>query len=277
MDLLQKINGGWNGYTNLFAYRLDIGGGSKVVRFQHFLKEHSTIETLVAFSYPGAQTFHVLNAINSNLEKNRQMKLLFLEQETQANPFTVARRNLYLKQENIKVINGPFWQQMFHFFFYKYFGGKKYTTLGIGGHIELNGGNPYAEVYNDCCKKLNDGQEVIHVFSIASGNMADCFLKVIEQKNNKHQLAGVTTGGNKTFPYLSYKYRNEKNITLHRPLDYSYETYKEKARAFHQKSGFWLDPTHTIHLLDTLDQNLLPKDATIVMWITCPLVEQLYE
>ncbi len=275
-ELLQKINGGWNGYINLFAYRLDLVGGSKVVRFQHFLKQHSTIETLVAFSYPGAQTFHVLNALNSSLEKNRQMKLLFLEQEAKENPFTEARRDLYLKEENIKVINAPFWQQMFRFFFYKYFGGKKYTTLGIGGHIELNGGNPYAEFYNDACSKL-ESKKIIHLFCIASGNMADCFLEIIKQKNNKHHLAGVTTGGNKTFPYLSYKYRNEKNISLYRPQDYSYEAYKEKAKAFYQQSGFWLDPTHTIHLLDVLNRNLLPKDATIVMWVTCSLVEQLYE
>ncbi len=276
-ELLQKIEGGWNGYDNLFVNRLDLVGGNKVFRLRQFFKGRENIETLVAFSYPGAQTFHALNAYNSSLEKDRQMKLLFLEQETQTNPFTEAKRNVYLKQENIKVINAPFWQQMLRFFFYKYFGGKKYTTLGIGGHIDLNGGNPYAEVYNDCCSKLDDGQEVIHVFSIASGNMADSFFKIIDQTNNKHQLAGVTTGGNKTFPYLSYKYGNKQNVTLYRPLDYSYEIYKEKTKAFYQKSGFWLDPTHTIHLLDVLDQNLLPKEATIVMWVTCPLVEQLYE
>ncbi len=275
-ELLQKIKGGWNGYANLFVNRLDLVGGNKTFRLRQFFKDHENVETLVAFSYPGAQTFHALNAYNLSLEKDRQMNLLFLEQETPLNPFTEAKRNLYLKEEKIKVISGPFWKQMLRFSFYKFFGGKKYTTLGIGGHIDLNGGNPYAEVYNDCCSKLA-GQQVIHIFSVASGNMADCFLKIIDQTNNKDHLAGVTTGGNKTFPYLSYKYGLKQNVSLHRPLDYSYETYKEKAKAFYQKSGFWLDPTHTIHLLDVLDQNMLPKDATIVIWITCPLVEKLYE
>lgn len=266
---LQPIENGWHGYSTVFAKRLDLVGGNKGFRFMQFFKEHKNIKTLVALSNPGAHTFHVL--------KDGKLNYLFLEQEMETNPYTEARREIYLTQKNIQVIQSPFWQQMIRFFYYKYFGKKEYTTIGIGGHIDLKDTNPYEKVFRECCEQLTSvstiGKKVIHLFPIASGNMADCFLQLLSD----HQLAAVTTGGKRTFPYLQFKYRSRKNICLYKPLDYSYEEYKEKAKSFYNKSNFWLDPTHTIHLLDVLDQQLLPKEAIIVMWITCPLVEKLYE
>lgn len=293
---LQQIPNGWGKYPNVFAKRLDLiepGGGNKVFRFQQFLKEHKNINTLVALSNPGAHTFHVLKALIPNLPKQVRdrhspsgegnMKLLFLEQTMATNSYTKARQDLYLNKENIKVINAPFWQQLLRFLYYKYLGGSKYTTIGIGGHIDLKNSNPYEEVFREIqahpptpSQREGEKRQVIHLFPIASGNMADCFLALTPKLTN-HRLAGVTTGGKRTFSYLNFKYRSNKNISLFRPLDYSYDAYKKKAQAFYDKSGFWLDPTHTIHLLDVLDQELLPKDAAIVMWITCPLVEKLYD
>jgi hypothetical protein len=272
---LQKIEGEWSGYSKLFAKRLDLVGGNKGFRFQQFFKEHPRIETLVALSNPGAHTFHVL-------QTDSKMQFLFLEQQMTANPYTEARRSLYLNQENIKVIQAPFWQQLLRFLYYKYFGGIKYSAICIGGHIDLKDANPYEDVFKECCEQISlfysqpkgvDAKEVIHLFPIASGNMADCFLAI----HTDNKFVAVTTGGKRTFSYLNFKYRSTKNISLHKPLDYSYEVYKEKAKVFYDKSNFWLDPTHTIHLLDLLDQELLPKDAIIVMWITCPLVEKLYD
>jgi hypothetical protein len=287
---LEKINDGWGGYKNVFVKRLDLFGGNKVFRFEQFFKKNKDIETLVAFSNPGAHTFHVLGGPPPNsFPKGRgislnnmsgNMKLLFLEQEMPTNSYTEARRNLYLNKENTKVIQAPFWQQMIRFLYYKYFGGKKYTTLGIGGHIDLKDANPYKEIAYPLEPSKYEGEEkqVYHLFPIASGNMADCLISFISKKENiNHHLIGITTGGKRTFSFLNFKYRNNKKISLYRPLEYSYESYKEKARLFYEKANFWLDPTHTIHLLDIMDQELLPKDAVIVMWITCPLVEKLYE
>ncbi len=288
---LQQIPNGYGKYQNVFAKRLDLikpGGGNKVFRFQQFFKEHKNIKTLVALSNPGAHTFHILQALipSPSPVGEGDIKFLFLEQEMPTNPYTEARRNLYLNKEGIKVIQAPFWKLLLQFLYYKYFGGSQYTTIGIGGHIDLKNSNPYESVFKECIEQTplltspqrrEEERQVIHLFPIASGNMADCFLALIPKEDQKHYLAGVTTGGKRTFSYLNFKYGSNKNLSLYKPLEYSYKTYTEKAKLFYEKTNFYLDPTHTIHLLDVLDQELLPKDASIVLWITCPLVEKLYE
>lgn len=279
---LQEISG-FSGMKRIYAKRVDLlqrGGGNKVPRFDAFFKKHGHLKKVVTLSNPGAHTFFILkNYLTTDPDKPGAESFIFLERSMAANPYSQALSNEYLKDHRIKVYRKSFFKQFFIFLYYKFFklGAK---TVGIGGHIRLRE-NPYEALFLEAINQLKDLtdniKEVVHILPIASGNMAEAFLKTIEKhKITRHSLYGLMTGDRATFLFLRMKYFFNHNIRLFRPGIYDYDRYIKKAKFFYKYSNIWLDPVHTIHFTDILNDHFL-QNKIVVLWITCPFVRQLYK
>lgn len=294
---LQRVLALEKGYP-IFLKREDLlfpGGGNKVRRFQAFFEKMGQVDRVATLSDPGAHTFYILRHFlvdgDSNEEIGGAKELIFLERKTPLTPYAEMIRQKYLQHPNIKVSQASSFIQMLRFMLYKYASFGRVQTIGIGGHVKVTP-NPFERALEECVEQLKQEHikgNVVHLFPISSGNMADGFLHYVHKQGLTHHFfVGVTTGDRFSIPLLQWKYAKEKRMKLVRPKRYSYAEYVNKATEFYQKTSVWLDPIHTIHLTDVLeDQPFLknrtfpkvatfPKDEpTLVLWITSPFVKNL--
>jgi hypothetical protein len=275
----------------VFLKREDLlvpGGGNKVRRFQAFFEETGQVDKVATLSDPGAHTFHILKHFLLDGDSDEGIggakQLIFLERKTPLTPYRETIRESYRQLPNIKVSQASSFIQLLRFMLYKYASFGRVQTIGIGGHVKATP-NPFERAMEECIEQLKQEHiegNVVHLFPISSGNMADGFLSYVHKKGvAQHSFVGVTTGDRFSIPLLMRKYAKEKKINLIKPNRYSYQEYVSKATEFHQKTSVWLDPIHTIHLTDVLEDHsfpndsTFPKDVTLVLWITCPYVKNL--
>jgi hypothetical protein len=277
----------------VFLKREDLispGGGNKVRRFQAFFEKHKDAKKVATLSDPGAHTFQILKHflkenikedIRDETEDQGQLgaeQLIFLERDTPLTPYAEIIREHYRYHPDIRVSQASSFIQLLKYTFYKYASFGRVKTVGIGGNVKISP-NPFEQAMEECLEQLQRAGvegDVVHLFPISSGNMADGFLHYVHRKGvGHHSFIGITTGDRLSIPWLKLKYVKEKKIKLIKPASYSYKGYCQKALAFHQKTSVWLDPIHTIHLTDALEKHSFPQDSTIVLWITCPFIKKL--
>ncbi len=260
----------------VFLKREDLllpAGGNKVRRFHAWLSNKEGAHTIAAMSDPGAHTFQVLQSFLDHPKySNRIRRLLFLETLRTTNPYTQSIREAYLGDKRIKVISGSALLQVILLKFLAFIPGV--NSMGIGGHLRLSP-NPFSTALQEAQQQVVmrgfTGRRT-HVFPIASGTMLDGFLTAQNEKNND-SFIGVMTGHPISRNYLIKKYSSDKSVMLipYQPLIWN--QYIKKAIEFQEQTGVWLDPVHTIHLLNALEHIQNKFSAGIVMWITCPLIK----
>jgi len=253
-------------------------GGNKVHRFAALRSGADTPRRLVTLSDPGAHSFEVLRRfLHEHGQEAGIDRLLFLERPRVISPYQMRIRQRYLEDPRVEVRTGPLLLQLLRLVLLRLFArltGDR--VLGIGGHVEQEP-NPHTEVFRACVEQLDaDGYrgEVLHVFPIASGQMADGFLRYLRaHPQRRHRLLGLVTAPTLVRPWLWLKYWRRPEIELLpvRPVDYP--AYLRNARDFHARSGVWLDPQHSIHLADFLHSTTETRAPTIVLWVTCPLID----
>jgi hypothetical protein len=262
-------------HKEVFLKREDLlypAGGNKVRRFRAWLDIHRKAHTVVAMSDPGAHTFQVLQSfLDQPRYNNRIKRLLFLETLRPTNPYSESIRTGYLGDKRIKVLAHPAWMQTILLQLSGTVPGV--ASLGIGGSVRLSP-NPFSaaleEAQGQVAQEGFDGR-LLHIFPIASGTMLDGFLASPRQKSSD-SFIGVMTGHPITRRLLSRKYSSEKSVSLVAPEPIIWNNYIEKARAFHAQTGVWLDPVHTIHLLNAIERFSNQSADGIVLWITCPRI-----
>ncbi len=253
---------------------LQPAGGNKVRRLEAWFGRHPNAHTVVAMSDPGAHTFKVVQAFrNTAAYTNRIRRVVFLETLRKTNPYSQSIRNEYLADTHVNVFSGPAVLQIPVLKLLGFFPGV--AALGVGGHVQVSP-NPFAvalrEVNGYLSEKNPKTERTTHLFPIASGTMLDGFLE--ENANmDRNRFVGVMTGNPLTNRLLTGRYRRNLPVVLKPARHVSWSEYREKARWFHANTGVWLDPVHTIHLLDYLEEESREADRCIVFWITCPLID----
>lgn len=262
-------------HKDLYLKREDLlcpAGGNKVRRFRAWLDTNSRAHTIAAMSDPGAHTFRVLQSLLDHPRyRNRIRRLVFLETLRPTNFYSRSIRAKYLCDKRIHVMRTSVWLQTMLLKVLGLLPGV--ASLGIGGHVRLSP-NPFSEALEETNRQLATDQvsgTFIHVFPIASGTMLDGFLSS-RHRESRNSFVGIMTGHPITRHLLASKYSYNESVTLvpSRPLGWS--DYTEKAQRFHAQTGVWLDPVHTIHMLDVLERFSTSADG-VVLWITCPFID----
>jgi hypothetical protein len=265
--------------AQIFLKREDLiepGGGNKVRRFQAFFEQHGLLDRVVAMSDPGSHTFQILLHFLRQHDGKGAKQLHFLERAASTSTYSDQVRKLYVDHPQVTFSHAPAFIQLIKFLAYKWFSGVQ--TIGIGGRVQLSP-NPFEMAFDECIRQLQEYNiegPVIHLFPIASGNMLDGFL----QRNARsaqmdHSFIGVTTGYRFSIPWLKFKYRRYREVTFVRPIHHTMKQYRKRAARFHQHTGVWLDPIHTLHLCDVLETHPFQEQSTIVVWITCPYIDSI--
>lgn len=265
--------------TKVYLKRLDLlpwGGGNKVPRFDAFFREKGPLQRVAVMSDPGSHSFHILSHYLEREGEAGAASLLFLERRRPMTPYQAELRRRYLNRPEIRVIPGNQWIHLLRTLYYHTLKDPPVHVMGMGGHVRTKE-NPYESLFSECVDQLAGDErstEITHLFPIASGNMADGFLEVIRRKQwTNHRLWGVMTGDPLTRPWLRLRFRKEKTLTLIRSESLNEASYWHRARKFYDDTGIWPDPTHTIHLLNTLDKKMVQNSGVIIVWITQPLAD----
>jgi hypothetical protein len=262
----------WNN-RSFFVKREDYltpGGGNKVRRFHAFFQRYPNLKRMVTLSDRGSHTFLISHYFQTN-----KHHFLFLERKRPKNEYSDRNKQCYKSNENTTVISKSFWKLLLLYGYYRFLCfDPRVKTIGIGGKVSEKL-NPSANALEECMQQLEEMNEkgtIIHLFPIASGQMADGFLRV-RHARTRHHLFGVMTGDKATLLSLRYKFRkNKEQLTLIRKKNLTPEILDEKAISFYQATGIWVDPIHTVHLLPALEKiTLTDKSSKVVLWITCPL------
>jgi hypothetical protein len=276
----------------LFLKREDLlpyGGGNKVRRFLLWLKELSEREgictngvgskTIAVLSDQGAHTFHVLTRM-LEAEVSPVASLLFWERTKPKTAYSDNIRRAYLDRPNICVQSGASVEMLLRFLRTKWVVPRDTVVMGIGGSVRTKG-QPYRGAFKECLRQLAEfgraGARVWHLFPVASGNMADSFLRTIrDEKLTDHRVIGVLTGpGLLSRLMVRLKYLLKQNIVLVRRPKLSWPEYLAVATRFFKRTGVWVDPSHCSYAASLLED--LPRficgDDVIVFWITCPFIE----
>lgn len=260
-------------YTLVCMNTLSPGGGNKIHRFLKEIHRKKQVDTIVALSDTGSHTFHTLVTLKENLPELKNTQLLFLEIRGRHDPYSRSLEKKYKNNTSVKVISGSLLTLLPLFFLKKIIHKPSTLILGIGGHIQ-DARNVYENQLIHCLNQLPREAEVYHVLPVSSGNLLDSFLYTEKHWKLKNQnFIGVTTGPPLSRRLLKLKYRGRDNVTLKAPLKMSYNDFLIKAREFHLHSEIWLDPVHTIHLTEAVEN--LPPKAHIVLWITTPEIQSL--
>lgn len=271
------------GGPRVFLKREDLlpfGGGNKVRRFLCWLQERSDKGQLAgsrvaALSDRGAHTFLVLARMAAS-GRLPVRSLLFWERATASSPYSEKVRQGYLDRADVKVHSGGLLSLLLRYAWARLFRRTALCVLGIGGSARTVG-QPYRGVFLECTRQLAEhGHETVrtwHVFPIASGNMADGFLRTMREESlRNHRLIGVLTGPMPSRLWVRLRYALETRLSLLRLPRMKWRQFQEMAASFHRRTGVWVDPNHAIYAalaLDRLPSAVGPKDA-VVLWITCP-------
>jgi hypothetical protein len=222
-------------YKNeIYVKRMDLlprGGGNKVPRFDSWFKNQGHVNRVMCLSNPGSHTFHVLSHyLNTDTDLPGADELIALEQSLDMPLYSLDLKKKYDKLSNVQSSTRPFLIQLLIFLLHKWTGWNNTKTIGIGGHINIKE-NPYEKIFAETLAELPEGKTA-HIFPVASGNMADCFLDIIEKRELNHQLFCVTTGAAITKYTLSVKYNRNANINLLPKKRIDSEMYKKSRLIF---------------------------------------------
>ncbi len=259
----------WNG-IEFYLKREDLlapVGGNKVRRFHPIFNSGAKPKGVIALSDPGSHTFLV---VAKYLEDHQQA--VFFERNIPLTTYTKENREKYLNHANITVIRQPFWKLWFLWLRHKHIlSSKDLYALGVGG--QTNELFPSAEALWECERQLelleNKGA-VQHLFPIASGQMLEGFLWHQQSSEWNPGFHGVMTGPLVSRLLLKRKYKNQETVHLWKKRKITGETIQQ-AESFFHSTGVWLDPLHTIYLLNVLSEvSKHPANKTIVFWITSP-------
>jgi len=265
----------------VFLKREDLlqpGGGNKVARFDAFFARHGRVRTVVALSNPGAHSLYVLSHYLTGPERESGAdRLVFLERRMPLDPYFAALRQSYLHNPRIEVSRRPLWIQLFLFTLYRWFGrlvGAR--TIGIGGHLQQRP-NPYLPAMEKCVQQLQQQAvtgPVVHLFAVASGDMADGLLQYVEAHPElDHRLVGVMTGPVATRPRLRFRYRRRSRLKLVQARPMNRRGYERTAETFYARTAVWIDPLHTAQIVRPALLSETGKGATLVLWMTQPFIE----
>lgn len=247
-------------------------GGNKVRRFDAFFGDRPRMTRVMGLSDPGAHTFHVLKEYLADESQNTGTdRLLFLERSVEITPYAARLREGYANNPRIHVSRAPLSTQVAKYMVNRYL--LHVPSVGIGGSMHLSP-NPFADAMRETVHQLRArgaGANAAHLFALASGTMADGFLE--ETAFTQTKLIAALTGSPSTRPFVRSRYRNLPGLTLQDPPRTSWGEYKQLASRFHDQTGVWLDPTHTIHLLELLRNPVVQNSRNIVLWITCPRID----
>lgn len=260
----------------LFFKREDLlpfGGGNKVRRFLHFFERRPDRIHAAALSDRGAHTFGVLAAMRADpvLPLSR---LTFYEHRVPANPYRERLARTYADCADIEVHRGAGALLWLRWRAAGLVRSSGRCRLGIGGRAPDADG-AYTPVVDECVAQLADAGTpegpVIHVFPMASGDMAGAFLRRFDERGlADHRVVGVMTGPRFSRAWLRLRYAGCARLTLRRARVLTWARYLEAAEACHAATGAWLDPVHAIHAWEALHR--APgalADATVVLWVTC--------
>lgn len=271
-----------SGMPRLFLKREDLlpyGGGNKVRRFVQWFEKNPAVRRVAVLSDRGSHTFWTLaQMLEGPLRKSALNNFVFLERRRRPNPYIERLRQGYSPHPQIEVRTGRFLWLWLQYLEMKFFSGKGTRTLGMGGSIR-NADAAYAAAMEDCVKQLAeagvDGKRVWHVFPIASGNMADSFLRTFRKANlNEHRIFGILTGARPARLWMKLKYRFEPRILIKKRRRVTWRRYERAARHCYQLTGIWLDPRHTVcawRALTRMPAEITAEDV-IVFWVTSPLL-----
>ncbi len=258
-----------------YAKRMDLlprGGGNKVPRFDNWFKNRGHIERVMSLSNPGSHTFHVLSHyLTDDPSKPGAAELIALEQSMKVPRYSLQLKRQYDALDNVTSSTRPFLIQLLIFLWHTYTGWNKTKTIGIGGHIHIQE-NPYEQIFTETLHTLPKGK-IAHIFPVASGNMADCFLDIIKTKKLDHKLFCITTGAAITHYSLGLKYLFNRNMHLLPKKNADSATYQAAAAEFYKACAVRLDPVHTIQTALYIGDPMF-DEYTVVIWITNPLIHQ---
>ena len=270
---------------------LPYGGGNKVRRFLTWLRELQEVHTqdhdsydrrlsVAAFSNVGSHTFAVLAKM---LEANVYglNRLLLWERAQPRTPYTEKIRSQYENQSGVSVVCGPSLILTIRWLLARWSPWSTCKTMGIGGAVTTRT-SAYHDAIIECDHQLCDmglqGKRRWHLFPVASGNMADAFLRVFQEKQwTHHRVLGVQTG-----PWIAryrnrWRYSRSEQIVLQPAGQISWSQYVSESAHFFQQTEIGLDPVHMIHVARLLKN--LPKcvDANdvVIVWVTCPCIRRL--
>lgn len=263
---------------------LPFGGGNKVRRLLCWLDEQVRAGRppgrVAALSDQGSHTFGVLSRMAAE-GRTPIRSLLFWERATPPTPYSRRIREGYLHRPDVVVQPGSLPGLLLRCASSRLFKRSEVAVLGIGGSVRTVA-QPYRGVFAECREQLG-GQgkgraRTWHVLPVASGNMADDFLRSIrEGGRHNHRLVGVLTGPLPSRLLMRLHYGRERKMTLLRMPLLAWQQYLEAAAEFFGRTGVWLDPNHAIHAaraLARLKCSAGPDDA-IVLWVTCPFIPDL--
>ncbi len=276
---LQEITNHPWGDFRLLLKREDLlipAGGNKVRRFDAFFEKRGHLKAVMTLSNPGSHSFHVLTRyLKPGTEEAGCDHLYFLERNIRMSPYHKSRRQDYLFHTGVTVIPGDIISLLSRQSDLRRQG---VAQIGIGGQVSIHP-NPYLAVMEQCVGQLREAgidTAVEHILPVASGNMADGFLKYIQDNRLKGQtLLAIMTGALPSRWMLRIKYFREEYLKLKLPVKIDYAAYKVLAHQFHEVTGVWLDPGHTIQFMPFLKKNSSLKGKTLVLWMTHPFLEKL--
>lgn len=262
-----------------YESHLPFGGGNKVRRFLNWLEENKDAKEINIASDIGSHSFYVLSRILHDAQY-KDLKATFWERNNESHlPYRAKLRNQYLQMKNVQVRTYSI--KFFALWLFNVLMNNKQQIFSLGGNIKVKT-NSYKKTMSECIFQLKEYEifknTVWHLFPIASGRMADDFLTYLKKKNiHNHRIIGLLTGSNIVKPYLKTKYCLNKKITLVETKPITWNQYLECANHFHDKYQIFLDPIHTCHLYQFL-QNIpswISKKDVIVVWLTEPLISSL--
>lgn len=264
----------------LFFKREDLysyGGGNKVRRFISFFAKRPGLKRAAVLSNPGAHTFYSLYKLLAGGYEHCPPELLFFERQLKMSDYNRRIRELYESNSAIKIVTAPLPLLYIRSLLCSLNPFYKTALIGAGGHVSKRD-NPSEELFYETLEQLESWGECrglcYHLFPIASGNMADGFLRAIKRLGLKsHRLAAITTGAAAGIPLLHLKYRSNPYIQLYRPAKLSYSEYLQRAKQFKTQYGIGLDPNHTIHLPELLQKVKASRSDRLIVWITAPHIE----
>jgi len=260
----------------LFFKREDLlpfGGGNKVRRFLHFFERRPDCIRAAALSDLGAHTFAVLASMRADPALPLSA-LTFYERRVPANPYRERLARTYADCADIEVRRGAGVLLWLRWCAAGLVRSSRCRRLGVGGRAPDAHG-AYAPVVDECVAQLADAGTpegpVIHVFPMASGDMAGAFLRRFDERGlADHRVVGVMTGPGFSRAWLRLRYAARARLTLRRAGALTWARYLEAAQACHAATGVWLDPVHAIHAWEVLRH--APEafaEATVVLWVTC--------
>lgn len=259
----------WNG-IEFYLKREDLlapVGGNKVRRFHPIFNSGTKPQKVIALSDPGSHTFLVAAKY---LEDHQQA--VFFERNIPLTAYAKENRKRYLTYPNITVIRQPFWKLWFLWLWHKHLlSSKNLCALGVGG--QTNDEFPSAEALRECERQLEQlhiNGTVQHLFPIASGQMLDGFLWHQQFSEWNPNFHGVMTGPLVSQIMLKRKYKKRKTVHLWQKRKKTDVTIQQ-AKSFYNSTGVWLDPLHTIYLLNVLSEiSKHPTNKPIIFWVTSP-------